>query len=191
MKTNNARGTATLAAAIIASVNDKQAGKPQEKTKPAEKTKESPAPSPAVIAGEKLFESLRPSSFKDDTKPWLVGDLSGANAFAARVADIRVIAACLLNKATGLPRTKEGTIDRDKLKTFRKSFSALKPDAREKWNGKAGVLFGAALRDYREVLKPIRKAVFSNAKFDLRSFRVSLAKKTGNVSVTSRLVCTQ
>lgn len=135
----------------------------------------------------KLFESLRPH-FQPDTLKWLFGDMTGANVFAARVADVRVIASCLLSKAESLPKDKEGKLDKEKVKAYRKTFNALKPDLKDKWDAKALPVFKAALHDYHDATKPLKKAVFGNAKFSIRSLRVSLAKKSGNVSVTSRHV---
>lgn len=133
----------------------------------------------------KSFEALRPH-FQPDTLKWLFGDVAGANVFAARVADPRVIASCLLSKADSLPKDKEGKLDREKLKTFRKSFNRLTPELKEKNEAKALPLFKAALHDYHDATKALKKAVFGNSKFSLRSLRVSMAKKTGNVSVTTR-----
>lgn len=132
-----------------------------------------------------LFETLKPA-FADTTKSWLVGAKSGALVFAARVADVRVIAACLLSKLDALPLSKEGDVDKDSLKTVRTSFNKLSADGKAKWEAKALPLFKAALKDYHSATAPLKKSVFSSKDFSIRSLRVSVAKKTGNVSVTSR-----
>lgn len=140
-----------------------------------------------VSAGVTVFESLRPE-FKKTTIAWLFGDLSGANAFSARVAEVRVIASALLSKGEALPLLKDGKLDKDKLKAWRKSFNALSNPAKAIWEAKALPLFKAALNDYHVAMKPLKKAVFANDKFAVKSLRVTVGKKTGNVSVTSRHV---
>lgn len=145
----------------------------------------SAAPIVTPQASVDLFESLKPA-FADDTKSWLVGAKSGALVFAARVADVRIIAACLLSKMDALPIAADGGVDKDSLKIVRTSFNKLSVEGKAKWEAKALPLFKSALKDYHSATAPLKKLVFSSSKFAIRSLRVGVAKKTGNVSVTSR-----
>ncbi len=153
------------------------------KAAPAPKAVKAP-PASIPEESERLYASLKPE-FAPETKHWLIGAKSGALVFAARVADVRVIASCLLSKLTSLPIDKEGGLDRDKLKVVRASFGKLAPDARVKWEEKALPLFKSALKDYHAATKPLKKAVFDNKDFGLRSLRLTLAK-SGNIAVTTR-----
>lgn len=174
--------TSTLAAvAALALAN-------AEKAKTKEQAKAKPAPVAIPAESESLFNELKPS-FANDTKHWLIGAKTGAQVFAARIAEPRVIAACLLNKLTSLPVTKEGDIDKEELKKVRASFGKLSPENKAKWEAKALPLFKSALKDYHASTKPLKKAVYDNAKFGLRSLRITLAK-SGNIAVTSRHVHT-
>lgn len=170
---------ANKATTITAAIAALELGKP--KTAPAK-------PTPAAIPAESeaMFNDLKPS-FADDTRHWLIGAKTGAQVFAARIAEPRVIAACLLNKLTALPVTKEGDVDREKLKVVRASFGKLSPENKAKWEAKALPLFKSALKDYHAATKPLKKAVFDSKDFGLRSLRITLAK-SGNIAVTSRHV---
>ena len=154
------------------------------KTSP-KSTKTPAEPTVTPQASLSLFESLKPA-FSDTTKSWLVGAKSGALVFAARIADVRVIAACLLSKMDALPVGADGGVDKDSIKIVRTSFNKLSPENKAKWEAEALPLFKSALKDYHSATAPLKKLVFSSSKFAIRSLRVGVAKKTGNVSVTSR-----
>lgn len=185
MKANKASTIAALA--VAASTPDMRAGvRDLLRTKPAPAK---PAPAKPVeipAASQAMFNELKPS-FAADTRNWLIGAKTGAQVFAARIAEPRIIAACLLNKKESLPLTKEGDVDRDALKAMRVSFAKLTPENKAKWEAKALPLFKSALKDYHAATKPLKKAVFDSKDFGLRSLRITLAK-SGNIAVTSRHV---
>lgn len=162
--------------AAARAIENLKANKATHAAKPVETPKQSLA----------LFESLRPS-LKSDTLNWIYGDVNGATVFAARVAEPRIIAVCTLNKATALPKTKEGKIDVEKLKVWRKSFNKCTPEKRASLEAGAVPTFKAALHDYLAAVKPIRAKLQGEA-FNVRSLRVNIAKKTGNVSATVRFL---
>lgn len=186
MKANAKTIGAAIAAQIIA--NDTKNGTLPKGVKPTPAKPVAAKPTPAAIPAESeaMFNELKPS-FADDTRHWLIGAKTGAQVFAARIAEPRIIAACLLNKKTSLPLTKEGDVDREALKVMRASFGKLSPENKAKWEEKALPLFKSALKDYHSATKPLKKAVFDSKDFGLRSLRITLAK-SGNIAVTSRHV---
>lgn len=135
-----------------------------------------------------FFSDLKPD-FQKSTIAWIIGAKTGPSVFAARVADVRVIATVLFAKQDALPLTKEGAVDKEALKSFRERFNKLTDALKTHWDGKAQFHFKAALNDYHAATKPLKKEVYGSKVFSLKSLRITLAK-SGNVSVTSRHLAT-
>src|SRR3954470_2971703 len=90
---------------------------------------------------ERLLQALKPG-----TVAWIEikdGELP-------RVADLPLIAACLLSKRKKLPSNVGA------FRTINKSWSQLDPRSQEKWLRSTKPLFNAVLRDFLKCFRPIR-----------------------------------